>query len=341
MKRENKLPADWFLAGLCFALLFAACEKKQAAESNVPAEENSTVIHHAFGQTVIKGRPERIVTIGWGNQDVPLALGVVPVGMSEANYGVLDGSRILPWTVKRIEELGGAPVIFNDTAGLDFEAINDVQPDVILAASSGITRNEYDTLSKIAPVVPYPRLPWQTPWREQILLDAEGMGMKAEGQRLVADLDALIAEKAAAFPILKGKTAAFVYFDPADLSTISIYSPGDPRVMWLTDLGMVLPESVVKLAQGEQGFYLTISSENADLLADVDIMLTWVLGGTDLLGTLRADPLIGAIPAVRRGSIVMMKEGPLAASQTPSALSIPWAAGEYLALIAEAAERIK
>jgi iron complex transport system substrate-binding protein len=328
-------------ACLCFAALFAACEAKKTAEAPAPVNGNAIVISHAFGETVIQGKPERIVTIGWGNQDVPLALGVVPAGISEANYGALDGSGVLPWTAKRLEELGGRPVVFSDTAGLDFEAISDVRPDVILAASSGITRNEYDLLSKIAPVVPYPRRPWQTLWRDQILLDAAGMGMEAEGRRLVADLEALIAEKTAAFSGLKGKSAAFVYFDPSDLSAISIYTPGDPRVMWLTDLGLVLPESVVKLSEGAEGFYLTISAENADLLNDVDLMLTWVMGETDLLETLQADPLIGAIPAIRRGSIVMMKEGPLAASQTPSALSIPWAIDEYLALIADAAGKLE
>ena len=38
---------------------------------------------------------------------------------------------------------------------LDFEAISDANPDVILAAYSGITQEEYDTLSEIAPVVAY------------------------------------------------------------------------------------------------------------------------------------------------------------------------------------------
>ena len=42
-------------------------------------------IEHAFGETVIEKQPERVVTVAFGNQDVVLALGVVPVGFSAAN----------------------------------------------------------------------------------------------------------------------------------------------------------------------------------------------------------------------------------------------------------------
>ena len=54
-----------------------------------------------------------------------------------------------------------------------------------LAAYSGLTQEEYDTLSKIAPVVAYPRVAWQTYWREQVTINAEAMGMKDEGEALV------------------------------------------------------------------------------------------------------------------------------------------------------------
>jgi ABC-type Fe3+-hydroxamate transport system substrate-binding protein len=146
-------------------------------------------IQHAFGETIIESKPQRVAAISWGNQDVPLALGVIPVGVSQANYGVVDGSGLLPWTAAKFKELGVQdPFFFKDTDGLDYEAISDVQPDVILAAYSGITQEEYDLLSKIAPVVAYPNLPWQTFWRDQIIINAAGMGMKPEGENTVTRL---------------------------------------------------------------------------------------------------------------------------------------------------------
>ena len=149
-------------------------------------------IQHAYGETVIESKPERIATISWGNQDVPLALGIVPVGVSKANYGESDENGLLPWTAEKYKELGVEnPVVYDDVDGLDYEAISDSNPDVILAAYSGITQEEYDLLSQIAPVVAYPKNAWQTLWREQITMDSTAMGKQAEGEALVKELDEL------------------------------------------------------------------------------------------------------------------------------------------------------
>ena len=75
--------------------------------------EYPIVIKHAFGETVIESKPERVVTIQWANHDVVLALGVVPVGFSAANYGVQDDSGLLPWTAKKLKELGVDKPIFS------------------------------------------------------------------------------------------------------------------------------------------------------------------------------------------------------------------------------------
>lgn len=303
--------------------------------------EYPITIQHAFGETIIENKPERVATISWGNQDTPLALGVIPVGISEANYGVTDGSGLLPWTKAAFEELGVAdPVLFKDTAGLDYEAISDVQPDVILAAYSGITQEEYDLLSQIAPVVAYPSQAWQTYWRDQIIMDAAGMGMRTEGEELVAGLENLISEKNSAYPQLQGKTAAFFYFNPSDLGNFYIYLPTDPRAAYLTDLGMAFPESVTALADDSASFALQLSAENADALQDIDIIIAY--GSDDLLAALQADALLGTIPAIERGSVALIEDGtPLAASGTPSALSIPATIDEYLSLIGEAADKVK
>ncbi len=299
------------------------------------------VIEHAFGETILESKPERIATISWGNQDTPLALGVVPVGISMANYGVTDGSGMLPWTSDKFKELGvDAPVLYDDLAGLNYEAIADSEPDVILAAYSGLTQEEYDLLSEIAPVIAYPTLPWQTYWRDQIKMDAKGMGLEAEGEALVADLEALIANKTSEYPQLAGKKAAFFYFNPADLGSFYVYLPADPRAAYLTDLGMAFPESVLALAEDDASFAISLSAENADQLQDVDIIITY--GSDTLLEALQSDALLSTIPAVQRGSVAIIEDNtPLAASGTPSALSIPATIDEYLKLIGEAADLVK
>jgi len=313
----------------------------EESSSSVQESEYPITIQHAFGETILESKPENIVTISWGNQDVPLALGVVPVGISKANYGVLDDSGLLPWTAAKFAELGiENPVLFNDTDGLDYEAINDASPDVILAAYSGITEEEYDLLSEIAPVVAYPTLAWQTLWRDQIIIDATGMGMKTEGEQLVLELDQLISSKISEYPQIQGKSAAFFYFNPADLGKFYVYLPSDPRAAYLNDLGMTVPQSVSTLAETNESFALELSAENIDLLTDIDIVIAY--GDPSLLATLQADSLLGTMPAIAHGSVVLIEDGtPLAASGTPSALSIPATIDEYLSLIGEAADKVE
>lgn len=311
----------------------------------VVEETDATVypitITHAFGETVIEKKPERIATISWGNHDVPLALGVVPVGISKANYGVSDDSGLLPWTKDAYIALGVEdPYLFDDVDGLDFEAISDAAPDVILAAYSGITQEEYDLLSQIAPVIAYPTAAWQTYWRDQILMDAKGMGMETEGKELVAELEALITEKIASYPQLEGKSAAFCYFNPSDLGTFYVYLPADPRAAYLTDLGLVFPESVLELAETSGSFALELSAENIDVLKDVDVLVAY--GNEELLSAMQADALLSLLPAVSNGAVALVEDGSnLSASCTPSALSIPATIDEYLSIIGKAADQVK
>ena len=325
----------------------AATDKKNTAESTSSAENSNSdteypiTIKHALGETVIEEKPEKIATIFWGNQDVPLALGIVPVGVSEANYGVTDDSGLLPWTLDGFQELGiDSPVLFHDTDGLDYEAISDVQPDVILAGYSGITQEEYDLLSEIAPVVAYPEKPWVTSWREQILLDSKGIGMESEGKKLVGDLENEIAEKTASYPQLKGKTAAFMYFTPTDLGKFYVYLTADPRAAYLTDLGLTLPDYLEELEGDSDEFSVEISAENVDKLQDLDIIIAY--GDETLIKTLQDDPRLGTLPAVQNKSVVVLEnDTPIAASSTPSALSIPATIDEYLSLLGEATDKVK
>jgi iron complex transport system substrate-binding protein len=316
-----------------------------SANSETPAsqDENSTypiVIKHAFGETVIKSKPERVATIQWANHDVVLALGVVPVGFSAANFGVQDGSGLLPWTAKKLEELGVKdPNVFQDTDGLDFEAISDSKPDVILAAYSGITQEDYNLLSQIAPVVAYPTAPWATTWREQVTLNATGMGMAAEGEQLIKNTEDMINEKLNAYPQIKGKKVVWVNFSAEDMSKLHIYTPVDSRVSFLHELGMVYPESITKLITDPSSYSLSLSAENAEALNDADLIVGY--GNDELYQAIKADPLLGKIPAIQRGSVAFIEsDKPLVAAGTPNPLSISYTIDDYLKLIGGAIDKI-
>ena len=298
-------------------------------------------ISHAYGETVIESQPERVATISWGNQDVPLALGIVPVGVSKANYGETDKNGLLPWTGEKYAELGEeSPVVYDDVDGLDYEAISDSNPDIILAAYSGITQEEYDLLSEIAPVLAYPENAWQTLWRDQITMNATALGKKDEGDALVKELETLISDKTSKYSDIEGKTAVFCYFNPADLGKFYIYLPSDPRAAYLTDLGFEFPESISELAKESDSFSIEVSSENIDVLKDADIIVSY--GNDELLKALQNDALLSTVPAVKNGAVALIEDGSeLSASCTPSALSIPATIDEYLEIMANAASKVK
>ena len=319
----------------------AACSAPDSApagdDTSASAGDGFPVeVKHALGTTTIEKQPERVASIGWGNQDVALALGIAPVGADDQTWSMdgSDGLGLYEWTTDAYTELGAdEPVVFSTTDGIDFEAIADTTPDVIIAAYSGPTEEEYATLSEIAPTVAYPGVAWYTPWRDSILVNSQALGLADEGEALVADLEKQIAD-ATADKDFAGKSAAFLFLNAADLSTASVYSTGDSRAAFLADLGFDVP-AAAKEADEAGTFYLDISAENVDKLADVDVIVSY--GGPELLPALQADPLWSTLPAVQNGAVVAVGAGDdLSGAVSPTALSIPWMLDTYVGLLSDA-----
>ncbi|MEW4431269.1 iron-siderophore ABC transporter substrate-binding protein [Paenibacillus pabuli] len=363
MKGKQNISLKVLIISIIMILALVGCSTQQsdsttgstpAANSSANTDESTTetavtpdestqypiTIKHALGETVIESKPERVVTVQWANHDIALALNVVPVGFSAANFGVQDDSGLLPWTKEKLDELGVTdPNVFQDTDGLDFEAISDANPDVILAAYSGITQEDYDTLSEIAPVVAYPTAPWATTWREQVSLNAKGMGMEAEGEQLIKDTEDMIKEKLSAYPQIAGKKVVWVNFSAQDMSKLHIYTPVDSRVSFLEELGLSNPESITELIKDPKSYSLELSAENAEALNDADLLIGY--GNDELLKAIQADSLLGKIPAIERGSVAFIdSDTPLVAAGTPNPLSIAYTIDDYLKLIGAAIDKI-
>ncbi|MGB0102100.1 MAG: iron-siderophore ABC transporter substrate-binding protein [Nocardioides sp.] len=333
-------------AALALALPLAACgsDDESAASATdaaqAPAADAFPVtVEHVYGETTIEEQPERVATVAWSNHEVPLALGIVPVGMSKATWGDDDDDGVLPWVEDRLDDLDAeTPVLFDETEGIDFEAVADTRPDVILAVYSGITQEEYDTLSKIAPVVAYPDIAWGASVQEMVLLGSEALGLAAEGEQLVADLDAQVAASYEAHPALAGKSIMFTYIDPNDLSQVGFYTTHDTRPGFLADVGMDMPGTVEEASAETDEFYVTRSAEKPEAFEDVDVLVTYGDPDGEMVETIQSDPLLSKIPAVAAGSIAILEEStPLAASANPSPLSIPWGIDAYFDLLEGAA----
>ena len=265
-------------ASLSTTTLLAACGRSKSASSTTSGKTIS--IKHVYGTTEVPADATKVATVAWANQDVLLALGIMPLGFSKQTWGVTDGSGMLPWTKEKVDELtanGAAqPKLFDDDGGVKInpQAVNATKPEVILAVYSGMSKEEYETLSKIAPTVAYPKVAWGTPWRETIAINATAIGKKTEGDTLVADLEKQVADAVAKHPQIKGKAAAFCYTAEGDATKFGYYTTADPRTAFLSDLGMKVPASVEKTSkENASAFNVDISTENADSLNDFDLIV--------------------------------------------------------------------
>ena len=329
-------------AAIAVAIPLAACSSSssggdEASSGTASSEGFPVVIEHAYGETTVVEKPERVATVAWANHEVPLALGIVPVGMSKAAWGDDDGDGVLPWVDEKLEELGAeTPVLFDETDGIDFEAVADTKPDVILAGYSGLTEEEYDTLSKIAPVVAYPAggVAWGTSVEDMITINSKALGLETEGKQLIADLDAQSRDALDANAGLADKKVIFAFIDPSDLSKVGFYTSHDTRPGFLEGLGMPTPTIVSEETAKTDAFYVEVSSEDAERFEDVDVFVTYGDPDGKLVAQLQADPLLSKIPAIAAGDIVILEDStPLAASANPSPLSVPWGIGDYFALL--------
>ena len=298
----------------------------------------ATSIDHAFGTTEVPATIDVVTTVAWANHEVPLALGVVPAGMAAANFGDDDDNGMLPWVEAKLEELGAEPpVLFDESDGIDFEGVADTGPSVILAAYSGLTQEDYDTLSEIAPTIPYPDVAWGTPWRDMITADATGMGRAEDGAALIAELEGEIEEAVAKHPAIAGKSVMFLtHVDTTDLSTVNFYTAHDTRTMFFEDLGMTIAQSVQDASAETEEFSSSVSAEQADVFDDVEIIVTY--GDEALVEALQADPLLSQMPAVKNGAVVHLPgDSPLGTAANPTPLAISYILEDYLVELERAA----
>nr|WP_246314793.1 ABC transporter substrate-binding protein [Kineococcus aurantiacus] len=269
--------------------------------------------------------------MGWGSQEAVWALGGQVVGIPEVTYGGLDDGT-LPWWEGHFD---AATTTFlpNPTSGdLPFEQITALTPDLILAVYSGITADDYATLSKIAPTVAYPDQPWLTTWQDQVRLVGQALGRTDEATALVASTEADLADRAKTSPVLAGKTFSYAY---ATAEGLSVYLPGDPRVDMLHELGLVDAPGIAALAAQASTFYAEVAKER---VRDLDSDLVVGYGGLTR-DQLLADPVYATMPAVASGAVAWLDDPTLVTATSATVLSLPWLLDRLVPLLETAAQQ--
>ena len=304
------------LGGIGAAAVLAACGGTDPATGSGPGGA-PVRLEHKFGVTEIPGRPERVVTVGLTEQDDVVALGGVLVGTREW-FGEQPGG-LWPWARAR---LGGAPLpTVLPREPLDVERVAALRPDLILAMNSGIDRQQYDLLSRLAPVVAQPvGFPdYGAPWQLLTRTSGRALGRDAEAERLVADVEGRFTQVRAATPQLRGATGLLA-------SSIGgaayVYVTG-PAPRFLSQLGLAVPPAVTALSAGDpDAAPVQLSTERLDVL-DASVVLLGLY--EPAASSVAANPLFAGRRVAREGRVVTLPEeselnGALSFS---SALSLP------------------
>jgi iron complex transport system substrate-binding protein len=325
------------LAGLT-ALALAACgdDDESSTGSSSPRESAEpaafpVTIDHKYGSTTIEEAPERVAVVGLREQDALLGLGIVPVATSEW-YGEHPGA-IFPWAR---DELGDAepPIVLSYKDGIEVEKVAATRPDLIIGVYSGMTKKEYETLSRLAPVVAQPKgLPdYGSSWQQETLMTGQAVGKPEEAQKLVEESEALIAKAAEENPDFAGQQAAIV----SDYQGVFVYGPQDVRSRFLEELGFQYPPELADAFPDEFGGQL--SEERMDAL-DVGT-LVWFADGDRTEKELRSDSLYKDLTVRKEGRDVFIAADDRVYDATSfvSVLSMPTLLDELVPRLAAAAD---
>lgn len=311
------------LATACSTGSTDKASEKETANGASKAEAGAfpVTIKHRYGTTEVKAEPKRVVTLGSADQDNTLALGVVPVGVPEITWGP-NANKTTDWFDEALDALGGErPTLINTADDIPVDEVAALEPDLILASNSGITQAQYDSLSKVAPVVAPTGADWLTPWDDSLEQAGLALGRSAEAKKVEEATENLIDSVEQENPGLENTSFLFAYFDQADLGTVGVYSEDDLRVDILDELGLEVPDVVEKVVP-RGAFYGSVSAEKADTLTS-DILLTYV-ETADELKKITDNALLGRIPAVAADKVITLKADTVGvAVSSPTPLSIP------------------
>ena len=289
-------------------------------------------VAHKFGSAEIPAEPERVVSVGYTDHDVILALGVRPVAVREFFGG--QPNATWPWAQ---DELGEADPEVLGVGDLNFERIAALRPDLIIGLSSGMQEHEYRRLSQIAPTVAQSAeyVDFGVPWQEQTRDIGRALGRAERADEVVADLESRFIAVGEQHPEFDGATAIVVR-PSTNSGEFLVYGSRDGRSRFLTSLGFVIVPSVAQLA-GEQ-LSATISSERLPLLDMADVVL-WVVETPQQQATVQDDPVYQQLAVARDGRSVFASEQVAAALSFNTVLSLPLVLDELVPTLAEAVTR--
>jgi iron complex transport system substrate-binding protein len=323
-----------FLTGAAALVVLGACGQSADRTPKGRGSQNGfpITVDHRYGSTEIPGAPQRVVTVGLVDHDAVLALGVKPVGITAGEWASDYPSSVGPWAQ---EKLGNAqPEVLPDSA-INFEKIAVLNPDLITAAYSGLTEEEFQTLSRIAPTVAQSgnHADYGTPWSEMTRAIGRALGKLDDAERLVAGVESRFEKARNDHPEFAGASAVYAGVYDKGYYAESLQSS---RIAILTSLGFKVPEEVTTLA-GDR-FFADIGPERIDLL-DQDVLM-WEIGdNAEAKAAVVDNPLYQQLNVSRQGRDIFVEDRVVAAGLAfISVLSLPFVIDRLVPLLAAAVD---
>ena len=307
----------------------SACNSSASTESAGETAESAeaafpVTVTHKYGDTVVPAQPTRIVVVGLTEQDILLALGITPVATTEW-YGK-QPYAVWPWAV---DKLGDAkPEVLSADDGIQLEKIAALAPDLIVGTNAGLTKENYEALSKIAPTIANSgkfESDYFEPWPTQTELVGTAVGKKAEAQQLITDIKNKFSYAAAANPQFAGTPAIFLQAPYYEGNAIA-YQDG-LSTEFLTDLGFVIPPELTPFSKDGAQAYIPV--EKLDVLNAGDVLI-WATEDDTAKAELEKNKLFGQLEAVKAGRSIYTGGELAGAIYFATVLSLPYVVDELV-----------
>jgi iron complex transport system substrate-binding protein len=300
------------------AALVAACSSTKPGEV---AKDGSVTVKHIFGETKIPAPPKRVVSAGFTEQDDLLAVGLVPIAVTDWFGGEPFG--VWPWAQPK---LGGArPVVLNLSDGIQVDQIAALKPDLIVATNAGLDQDTYTKLSAIGPTIAQsgPDAFFE-PWKDQATAIGQAVFKAADMAALIAGVDEKFTTAGKNNPQFAGKQVLLLggtfYQD-----SVRVTTPGW-RTEFLTNMGFTIPDT---------GGELVPRDKMAAVLDSADVLI-WKTEGDEEQAALLADPIVAKLRATIGKRNVFTGKDLAGAIAFASPLSYPVVADQLPPLISNA-----
>jgi iron complex transport system substrate-binding protein len=264
-----------------------------------------------------------VVSAGFTGQDDLLALGVVPVAVT--NWFGDQPFGVWPWAQPKLGNT--KPVVLNLDNGIQVQRIAALKPDLIVATDAGLDQDTYQKLTAIAPTLPQSDGDaFFEPWKDQATAIGQAVFQLGQIKSLVNGVDKSFAAIADKYPQFKNKRAVLLQ---GKLHQDNVVATTGWRTEFLTQMGLAIAESITSLAVDQQRAFIPRDKVKS-VLGAADL-LVWTTESDQDQAELVANPDVAALGS----RSVFTTKDQAGAIAYASPLSYPLVADQLPALIAD------